>query len=58
MAWVIQPYEGETHIVPDTDAEPHVLSLICWCHPVRDRQEPKMLVHRDALDRLGYERDA
>lgn len=51
MSWIVQQYEGEVHVVPDVDQEPHVLTVDCWCAPVRDDLEPGKVLHRDRLDR-------
>lgn len=32
MAWIAQQYEGDVHVIPDTE-EGHVLSSTCFCEP-------------------------
>lgn len=53
MNWLAQAYEGEMHVVPDTEPG-HVLSPSCWCGPVRrDPVEyPTKWTHNDEADRV------
>lgn len=53
MGWIIQKYEGNIHIVPDTEPG-HVLGPDCFCTPaaVMENQVGGLLViHQDAIDR-------
>lgn len=51
MGWHVQAYDGEVHIVPDTEPG-HVLAESCWCTPTRAPDEPLMLTHHDEADRI------
>lgn len=50
MGWIVQAYEGEVHVVPDTEDQAHILMVDCWCEPEID--EDGVIVHRDELDRM------
>lgn len=53
MGWIIQKYEGNVHVVPDTEPG-HVLGPDCFCTPaaVMENEVGGLLViHQDAIDR-------
>ena len=58
MAWITQRYEGEVHVVPDTEGG-HVLHAACFCLPEvemvegNDGRSSPLLLHRDELDRMA-----
>lgn len=39
--------EADVHVMPETasTSRPHVLSPDCWCHPYRDPQQPRVVIH-------------
>ncbi len=37
------------HVYPTHDVREHELSEDCWCKPVRDEEDPRMLVHNLTL---------
>lgn len=47
----------DVHLVPTNDIEEHVESLLCWCVPRRDKEEPKLIVHNAFAERYGDERE-
>ena len=52
MGWITQEYDGNVHVVPDTEAG-HVLAAGCFCEPTIEETESGCLItHRDQLDRL------
>lgn len=38
--------DGDVHVMP-TYGRAHETSVRCWCHPVRDESEARVVVHRE-----------
>lgn len=38
--------DGDVHVMPAYGRE-HETSIRCWCHTVRERDEARVIVHRD-----------
>lgn len=52
MAWIAQAYEGDGHVVPDTESG-HVLSVDCFCAPIIERVgRGRLVTHRDEAARI------
>lgn len=39
---------GEVHVYPVNDSRQHVASVLCWCVPMCDAEEPSLIVHTAA----------
>jgi hypothetical protein len=53
MGWIIQEYQGNVHIVPDTEPG-HVLGPECFCTPaalMENEVGGLLVIHQDAIDR-------
>lgn len=44
------------HVLPIGDLREHEERLGCWCRPVRDEDEPRVIVHNSMDQRETYER--
>lgn len=45
------------HSIPVGNKEPvHVARASCWCHPIRDTEEPGLLIHNAKDCREKWER--
>jgi hypothetical protein len=54
MGWLVQQYEDEVHVLPESDDEPHILTADCWCGPRPTSDHvPGLWLHRDELERSG-----
>lgn len=57
MGWIAQEYEGNAHVVPDTEPD-HVLAADCWCAPRAEQVKPWLkqrgfvITHRDEAQRI------
>lgn len=52
MGWIVQEYEGDAHVVPDTEAG-HVLTVSCFCDPgVEIVMRSALVTHRDEMQRI------
>jgi hypothetical protein len=55
MGWIVQEYEGEVHVVPDTEPG-HVLESNCFCAPeIEIHMRGLEIIHRDELQRTVKE---
>ncbi len=43
------------HIVPMHDLRDHIDSIECWCRPVVDEEEPRVVVHNSMDRREAFE---
>lgn len=55
--WHLHPEDvhGDQHVTPVDDLRPHQLTMLCWCNPRRDREEPSVVGHNAADQRERYE---
>ena len=37
-------YSSDVHVFP-TFGKPHILSVFCWCEPIRDIDEFHVIIH-------------
>lgn len=54
MGWIIQQYENNIHVVPDTE-EGHVLDPDCFCGPsalMENESGGLLIMHYDEIDRM------
>lgn len=48
--------EGDIHVIPNNDIEPHDISEGCWCHPVdAPDSEDFVWIHNSKDGRETYE---
>jgi hypothetical protein len=55
MGWITQSYEGNVHVVPDTEPG-HVLGPDCFCVPAALMENAAggvLVMHHDELDRVA-----
>ena len=45
----------EIHVTPVNDLKPHLESADCWCRPVRDDEEPAVVIHNSMDQREAHE---
>jgi hypothetical protein len=54
MSWIVQGYEGNIHVVPDTE-EGHELGPECFCKPAaifENEAGGLLIMHHDEIDRI------
>lgn len=52
MGWLVQVYEGQAHVVPNTEPG-HVLDFdACPCVPTRSDIDSRIALHHDEADRI------
>lgn len=45
----------DVHVMPTNDMREHRESADCWCRPVRDEEEPRVVIHNSMDQRETYE---
>jgi hypothetical protein len=45
----------DIHVIPNDDLREHESSALCWCAPVRDDDEPRVVVHNSMDGRERFE---
>lgn len=48
---------SEIHVMPTNDIKEHEESILCWCKPKYDEQEPKLIIHNAFAESYGNERN-
>ena len=48
--------ESAVHTMPINDIKEHEESILCWCHPKVDEQEPNHIIHNAFAESYGDER--
>jgi hypothetical protein len=59
MSWIVQGYEGNIHVGPDTE-EGHELGPECFCKPAaifENEAGGLLIMHHDELDRITADED-
>ena len=54
MSWRLDHTPAAIHVVPDEDLREHVLTKLCWCHPILD-DDFDMISHNAMDNRELYE---
>lgn len=45
----------DIHVTPVNDLREHLDSAACWCRPMRDEDEPAVVIHNSLDQRETYE---
>jgi hypothetical protein len=48
---------SEVHVMPTRDIKEHEETILCWCKPKRDSQEPNLVIHNAFAAEYGDERN-
>ncbi len=44
------------HCMPINDIKEHEESILCWCHPKIDKEQPNFIIHNAFAESYGDER--
>jgi hypothetical protein len=47
----------DIHVMPINDIKEHEESLLCWCNPKQDTEEPNVIIHNAFAEGYGNERN-
>lgn len=56
MTWMVVENTLGSHVIPVDDLREHVDLPNCWCRPVRDEEEPSVVIH-NSMDRREFTKE-